>query len=203
MAPPKLRHSWVLHTLTQARQSCSQHSSERLSDVCVWGERERERLVLCRVVSEEVLAGTEIPGGGGRGRLHLTLHCHHHNDSCIKMCSDESHFNVSLTVRGKVTRQCPETTTFEARGVSWCFEPGQLHRVISGLVSWWFESSQPHRVISGLGSWCFESSQPHRVISGLGSWWFEPSQPNRVISGLVSWCFEPGQLHRVILGLVS
>ena len=29
---------------------------------------------------------------------------HHHNDSCIKMGSDESHFNVSLIVRGKVTK---------------------------------------------------------------------------------------------------
>ena len=34
------------------------------------------------------------------------------NDSCIKMGSDESHFNVSLIVRDKVTRQCPQTTTF-------------------------------------------------------------------------------------------
>ena len=25
---------------------------------------------------------------------YLSLHCHHHNDSCIKMGSDESHFNV-------------------------------------------------------------------------------------------------------------
>ena len=38
-----------------------------------------------RVVSKEVLTGTEIPGGGGRGRLYLSLHCHHQNDSCIKM----------------------------------------------------------------------------------------------------------------------
>ena len=31
-------------------------------------------------------------GGGGRGRLLcLSLHCHHQNDSCIKMGSDESH----------------------------------------------------------------------------------------------------------------
>ena len=30
--------------------------------------------------------------------------------------SDDSHFNVSLTVRDKVTRQCLETTTFEERG---------------------------------------------------------------------------------------
>ena len=35
------------------------------------------------------------------------------NDSCIEMGSDESHFNVSLIVRDKVTRQCPETITFQ------------------------------------------------------------------------------------------
>ena len=29
---------------------------------------------------------------------------------------DESHFNVSLIVRDKVTRQCPQTTTFEEKG---------------------------------------------------------------------------------------
>ena len=38
------------------------------------------------------------------------------NDSCIKTGSDESHFNVSLIVRDKVTRQCPQTTTFEEKG---------------------------------------------------------------------------------------
>ena len=32
------------------------------------------------------------------------------------MGSDESHFNVSLTVRDKVTRQCPDTTIFEDKG---------------------------------------------------------------------------------------
>ena len=63
------------------------------------------RLVSRRVVSEEVLlAGTEIAGGGGRGRLYLTLHCHRHNDSCIEMGTSESPFNVSLTVRGKVIK---------------------------------------------------------------------------------------------------
>ena len=34
--------------------------------------------------------------------------------TCIKMGSDESRFNVSLIVRDKVSRQCPQTTTFEA-----------------------------------------------------------------------------------------
>ena len=28
--------------------------------------------------------GTEIPGGGGRGRLSLTPCCHHQNDSAIR-----------------------------------------------------------------------------------------------------------------------
>ena len=48
--------------------------------------------------------------------IYLSLHCHHQNDSCIKMGSDESHFNVSLIVRDKVTRPCPQTTTFEEKG---------------------------------------------------------------------------------------
>ena len=34
----------------------------------------------------------------------------------MKMDSDESHFNVSLIVRDKVTRQRPETTIFEEKG---------------------------------------------------------------------------------------
>ena len=48
--------------------------------------------------------------------MYLSLHCHHQNDSCIKMGSNVSHFNVSLTVRNKVTRQCPQATTFEEKG---------------------------------------------------------------------------------------
>ena len=48
-------------------------------------------------------------------RLYLTLYCHHQNDFCMKMGSDESRFNVSLIVRGKVTRQCPQITTCEER----------------------------------------------------------------------------------------
>ena len=62
--------------------------------------------------------------GGGEWRwgereiIYLSLHRHHQNDSCIKMGSDESHCNVSLIVKGKVTTiQCPQTTlTFEEKG---------------------------------------------------------------------------------------
>ena len=53
------------------------------------------------------------------GREIIYLHCHHQSDSCIKMSSDESHFNVSLIVRDKVTRQCPQTTTFSKRAERW------------------------------------------------------------------------------------
>ena len=54
--------------------------------------------------------------GGEGDYIYLSLHCHHQNDLCIKMGSDESQFNVSLIVRDKVTRQCPQTTTFEEKG---------------------------------------------------------------------------------------
>ena len=47
--------------------------------------------------------------------IYLSLHCHHQNDSCIKAGSDESHFNVPLIVRDKVTRQCPQTTASEEK----------------------------------------------------------------------------------------
>ena len=36
--------------------------------------------------------------------IYLSLHSHHQNDSWIKMGSDESHFNVSVTARDKVTK---------------------------------------------------------------------------------------------------
>ena len=39
--------------------------------------------------------------------MYLSLRCHHQNDFCIEVGSGVSHFNVSLIVRGKVTRQCP------------------------------------------------------------------------------------------------
>ena len=32
---------------------------------------------------------------GGREIIYLSLHCHHQIDFCIKVGSEESHFNVS------------------------------------------------------------------------------------------------------------
>ena len=68
-------------------------------------------------------------GGGGRGRLYTpiaTLSPPLRSDSRIKMGSDQSHFNVSLFVTDKVTRQCPQTTTFEEKESRRGFEPASL-----------------------------------------------------------------------------
>ena len=57
-------------------------------------------LEMCRI-----LAGTQTPRVEERARLHPELHCRHQNNICIQMGSDESHFNVSLIARDKVSRQ--------------------------------------------------------------------------------------------------
>ena len=62
--------------------------------------------------------------------IYRSLHCHHQNDSCIKMGSDESHFNVSLIVKDKITKQCPQTTTFE-----WTVEPKRIRTEVPLLTS--------------------------------------------------------------------
>ena len=59
-------------------------------------------------------------GGGGRGELYTYRYTG----------SDESHFNFSLTVTDKVTRQCPQTTTFEEKG-----EPKQIRTEVPLLTS--------------------------------------------------------------------
>ena len=53
------------------------------------------------------------------------LHCHHQNDFCIKTGSA-----VSLLVRDKVTRHCPQTTTFEEKG-----EPKRIQTEVPLLTS--------------------------------------------------------------------
>ena len=69
-------------------------------------------------------------GGVEREIIYLSLHCHHQNDFCIKMGSDESHFNVSLIVRDEVTRQCPQTTTSEVKG-----EPKRIQTKVLPLTA--------------------------------------------------------------------
>ena len=83
-----------------------------------------------RLIRDGKKEGKGVWRWGERVIIYLSLHCHHQNDSCIKMGSDESHFNVLLTVRDKVTRHCPRTTTFEENG-----EPKRIRTVVPLLTS--------------------------------------------------------------------
>ena len=71
-------------------------------------------------------------GGGGRGRVYIYTYRYTVTTrmACIKMGSDENHFNVSLIVRDKVTRLCPQTTTFEVKG-----EPKRYRTEVLPLTS--------------------------------------------------------------------
>ena len=84
------------------------------------------------MVSVDVKHHVYFTGGerGPREIIYLSLHCLHQNDFCIKVGNDESHFNVSLIVRDKVTRQCPQTTNFEVKG-----EPKQIRIDVPLLTS--------------------------------------------------------------------
>ena len=53
--------------------------------------------------------GRGFGGGGGRVKKREIIYQWVQKDSCIRMGGDESHFNVLLIVRDKVTRQCPQT----------------------------------------------------------------------------------------------
>ena len=68
----------------------------------------------------------------GKGRLYTYRYtsCHHQNDFRIKVGNNESHFNISLTVRDTVTRERPQTTAFEEKG-----EPKQIRTEVPLLTS--------------------------------------------------------------------
>ena len=69
-------------------------------------------------------------GGEGRGGVYTYRYTVTTRMTCIKVGSDESHFNVSLTVRDKFTRQCPQATTFEEKG-----EPKRYRTEVLPLIS--------------------------------------------------------------------
>ena len=61
--------------------------------------------------------GKEVWRWGTREIIYLSLHCHHQNDSCIKMGSDESHFNVSVKSDGQSHRTVSTNhNLFEEKG---------------------------------------------------------------------------------------
>ena len=68
---------------------------------------------------------------GEREILYLSLHCHHQNDSCIKMGSDESHFNVSVGSDGLSHRTVSTNhNLFEEKG-----EPKRYRTEVLPLTS--------------------------------------------------------------------
>ena len=78
-------------------------------------------------------------GGGGEGVwrlgkreiIYLSLHCHHQNDSCIKMGSDDSHFNVSVGSDGQSQRtMSTDHNLFEEKG-----EPKRYRTEVLPLTS--------------------------------------------------------------------
>ena len=74
----------------------------------------------------------ELGGGGGeREIIYLSLHCHHQNDSCIKVGSDESRFNVSVGSDGQSHKTVSTNhNLFEEKG-----EPKQIQTEVLLLTS--------------------------------------------------------------------
>ena len=65
--------------------------------------------------------------GGGDYKLYLSLHCHRQNDFCIKIGSDESHFNFSVGSGGQSHKTVSTNhNLFE--------EKGELKRYRSGVI---------------------------------------------------------------------
>ena len=53
---------------------------------------------------------------GEREIIYLSLHCHHQNDFCIKMGSNESHLNVSVGSDGQRHKMVSTNHLFEDKG---------------------------------------------------------------------------------------
>ena len=68
---------------------------------------------------------------GKREIIYLSLHCHHHSDFCIKMGSDESHFNVSVGGDGQSHKTVSTNRNlFEVKG-----EPKRIRTEVLPLTS--------------------------------------------------------------------
>ena len=68
------------------------------------------------------------------------------------MGSDESHFYVSLNVTDKVTRQCPQTTTFEQKG-----EPKRIRIevLLLTILTHYRQAKPTHIIMIFISSWIF------------------------------------------------
>ena len=86
-------------------------------------------------------------GGGGEGErkiICLSLHCHHQNDFCIKVGSDESHFNASLIVTdniGHKTESIHRPQYFKRKASRSGFEPWSLRLPCQAITP--YRSAKP------------------------------------------------------------
>ena len=81
-------------------------------------------------------------GVGWREIIYLPLHCHHQNDFCIKMGSDESHFNVSVGSDGQSHKKVSTNhNLFEEKG-----EPKRYRSEVLPLTSL---TARPNRFTGG------------------------------------------------------
>ena len=82
---------------------------------------------------------------GEREIIYLSLHCHHQNDFCIKMGSDESHFNVSAGSDGQSHKTVSTNhNLFEEKG-----EPKRYRTEVLPLTSL---TARPSRLTKQ--TWC-------------------------------------------------
>ena len=71
--------------------------------------------------------GEGVRRWGKREIIYLSLHCHHQTDSCIKMGSDDSHFNVSVGSDGQSHRTVStKHTFFEEKGEPKRYRTGEV-----------------------------------------------------------------------------
>ena len=68
---------------------------------------------------------------GEREIIYLSLHCHHQNDSCIKVGSDESHFDDSVVSDGQSHKtESTNHNLYDEKG-----EPNQYRTEVLPLTS--------------------------------------------------------------------
>ena len=74
--------------------------------------------------------GGGVERGGGQELLYPMLHCQHQKDFCMKIGSDEGHFNVSSIVRGSHettsvrSLSLPSPFCFTSTGARWLIRDG-------------------------------------------------------------------------------
>ena len=122
----------LLQVKTKGKSSCTHHTRKvfgQCGSSCVstytsyYWSRNKPWLKCCFTSTEIVgLLGTRGSGvwrWGEKEIIYLSLHCHHQNDYCIKMGSDESHVNVSVGSDGQSHKTVSTNhNLFEEKGES-------------------------------------------------------------------------------------